>query len=47
MNSVVEWSITPEDTGLASADVLYANTINVLWFSWLLLVAELDYCDGQ
>ena len=39
--------MTPEDIVLASVDVLDSNTIYVLWFGWLFLVAELEYCNGQ
>ena len=47
MNSVVKWDLTPGDISLASADVVYASTIYVLWFGWLFLVSELKYCDNR
>jgi len=47
MNKIVRWDLTPGDFGFASADVACARKIHVLWFGWLFLVAELEYCSNQ
>ena len=47
MNSIVKLNSMPEDFGLASVNVAYASTIYVLWFGWLFLVTELEYCSNQ
>ena len=46
-NSVVRWDSTLGDFGFASNNVACASTIYVLWFGWLVLVVELEYCSNR